>query len=172
MKSIRYGIDLSGESWVIFSLCDREMMYPVLDFAGMTLENGFAMKYNLENIGEGYDGMHEWCTTRKVPYACKKENREAWGMKPIPFKSGDVVTVSTSKARPFVVTEDIQALVKYVKEATGKPDVVALYTRPIRTWVFGKQPSGKKRIGWALCAYLNGDKPKFKDAKRLEVRNA
>ena len=74
-------------SGFVVSWFKDQVLWPVLDFAGMKPENGFAMNYNLQKMPYDYTMgkilFTEGQGTKKVPLDIKNLHRAAWGMKPV-----------------------------------------------------------------------------------------
>jgi len=79
MKTITYMID--ADLGNVMSRVGDEVAVPVLDFEGMTPDNGYAMTYNLEKFSVFDLGHYNIIHTRKIPISMKNKHRKFWGMK-------------------------------------------------------------------------------------------
>jgi len=70
---------------LVYSRVGSEVAIPVLDFAGMTSENGYETNYPLEKFNVFSVARHLGYVihTRKIPIEVKNEHRKFWGMKPL-----------------------------------------------------------------------------------------
>ena len=83
MNNITYAYDESG---IVYSFYNGECALPVLDYGGMTPENNFQARYNLQRFSI-YDVRHtELTRTKKIRVALKNRHRAFWGLKPLPVK--------------------------------------------------------------------------------------
>lgn len=81
-RTIQYAEHADG---YVISRVGNELAWPILDYIGMTPENGFAMKYDLERVpvlGIGREwSLLRW--TKKIPVAIKNVHRTFWTFKPL-----------------------------------------------------------------------------------------
>lgn len=79
MRTIQYAVDI--ETGLVISRVGNELAWPILDYEGMTSENGYKMNYYLEKVSvfsvAGCMDMLKW--TRKIPVALKNKHRKFWG---------------------------------------------------------------------------------------------
>ena len=100
LTTIQYAWDEdTGQVW---SRVDDKVAVPVLDFEGMTPENGWDMKWPLQkmSIFDTIGSRLVW--TRKIPLAIKNMHRKFWGMSelkraPIYYEQG--LTKAQDRAR-------------------------------------------------------------------------
>lgn len=84
MERITYAIDT--DTGLAVSRQGDCFAWPILDYEGMTPDNGFAANYYLEKIpvlsvaGRVLAGL-QW--TRKIPMEVKNLHRVFWGMAPL-----------------------------------------------------------------------------------------
>jgi len=73
---------IDAELGEVMSRVGSEVAIPVLDFEGMTPDNGYAMTYNLEKFSV-FELRHynRLIHTRKIPISIKNKHRKFWGMK-------------------------------------------------------------------------------------------
>lgn len=84
-KTIQYAYDLASDC--IVARCGNEYIWPVLDFEGMTPENGFDARYSLERVPSSQvtpEVRRGLVFSKKFPVAIKNSYREAFGMRPLP----------------------------------------------------------------------------------------
>ena len=84
-RTIQYGID--QDTGLVCSHVLGKYAFPVLDFAGMTPENGFKTVYNLEHLDNINHARIVWTKGfRKgmvIPVELKNRHRTYWNMKPL-----------------------------------------------------------------------------------------
>jgi hypothetical protein len=82
-KIITYAID--GDTGCVVSRVGSEVAIDVLDFEGMTPQNGYDPKYNLEkhSVYDTLPHMPALKWTKKIPLEEKNRHRGFWGMKPL-----------------------------------------------------------------------------------------
>lgn len=85
-RRILYMID--PDTGMVGSRVNSEVAVPVLDFKGMTSENGYETKYNLEkfDVIQVASSLSSCIGTRKIPTDIKNYHRKFWGMKPLKDK--------------------------------------------------------------------------------------
>ncbi len=85
-RTIQYAIDQDTSQ--VVSRVGLEYAWPILDYEGMTPENGYDMKYNLEKL-DCLQWVHLGCLvwTRKIPNKIKNIHRKFWNMKPLKGKN-------------------------------------------------------------------------------------
>jgi len=79
-RRISYMVD--KETGYVYSRVASEVAIPVIDFAGMSSKDNFAIKANLEkfNVLDVCRSLLSTVGTRKIPIEIKNEHRKFWGM--------------------------------------------------------------------------------------------
>ena len=153
MNQLLFRYDLDGH---IYSVMGREMVYPVLDFAGMKPENNFETNYNLEKMRR--DEQVPVIGTKKVPLRIKNAHREVWGMPPVKTNRGDrhLLELLPKKWVEVITLKDERRL---LKAAGFDPQfwclLVSRNEEHVRYWVRGVEK--KFKLGYGLYAIRKGN---------------